>query len=79
MNWREINKVLPDLDEDTIKKMLDEERVGEQRQSVLIRLHQRYTMLRAARERMEILGDVVFPEVMALTKRTHPRGGRCSV
>jgi hypothetical protein len=67
MNWREINKVLPDLDEATIKKMLDEERVGEQRQSVLIRLHQRYTMLRAARERMEILGDVVFPEVMALT------------
>jgi len=66
-NWREINRMLPDLDEDTIKKMLDEERVGEQRQSVLIRLHQRYTMLRAARERMEILGDVVFPEVMALT------------
>ena len=67
MNWREINKVLPDLDENTIKKMLDEERVGEQRQSVLIRLHQRYTMLRAARERMEILGDVEFPKVMALT------------
>ena len=67
MNWREINKALPDLDEDTIKKMLDEERVGEQRQSVLIRLHQRYTMLRAARERMEILGDAEFPRVMALT------------
>jgi len=67
MNWREINKVLPDLDENTIKKMLDEERVGEQRQSVLIRLHQRYTMLRAARERMEILGAVEFPKVMALT------------
>ena len=67
MNWREINKVLPDLDENTIKKMLDEERVGEQRQSVLIRLHQRYTMLRAARERTEILGDVEFPKVMALT------------
>jgi len=67
MNWREINKVLPDLDENTIKQMLDEERVGEQRQSVLIRLHQRYTMLRAARERMEILGDAEFPRVMALT------------
>ena len=66
MNWREINKVLPDLDEDTIKKMLDEERVGEQRQSVLIRLHQRYTMLRAARERTEILGNAEFPKVMAL-------------
>jgi len=59
--------MLPDLDEDTIKKMLDEERVGEQRQSVLVRLHQRYTMLRAARERMEILGDAEFPKVMALT------------
>jgi hypothetical protein len=59
--------MLPDLDEDTIKKMLDEERVGEQRQSVLIRLHQRYTMLRAARERMEILGNAEFPRVMALT------------
>jgi hypothetical protein len=67
MNWREINKALPDLDENTIKKMLDEERVGEQRQSVLIRLHQRYTMLRAARERMEILGTAEFPKVMALT------------
>ena len=66
-NWREINRMLPDLDEDTIKKMLDEERVGEQRQSVLIRLHQRYTMLRAARERMEILGNAEFPRVMALT------------
>ena len=66
-NWREINRMLPDLDENTIKKMLDEERVGEQRQSVLIRLHQRYTMLRAARERMEILGDAEFPRVMALT------------
>ena len=67
MNWREINKVLPDLDEDTVRRMLEDERKGEQRQSVLIRLHQRYTMLRANRERKEILGDVVFPEVMALT------------
>jgi hypothetical protein len=67
MNWREINKVLPDLDEDTVRRMLEDERKGEQRQSVLIRLHQRYTMLRANRERKEILGDAVFPEVMALT------------
>ena len=66
MNWREINKVLPDLDEDTVRRMLEDERKGEQRQSVLIRLHQRYTMLRAIRERKEILGDVVFPKVMAL-------------
>ena len=67
MNWREINKVLPDLDEDAVLRLLDEERKGEQRVTVLVRLHQRYTMLRAARERMEILGDAEFPKVMALT------------
>lgn len=67
MNWREINKALPDLDEDAVLRLLDEERKGEQRQTVLIRLHQRYTMLRAARERTEILGAVEFPKVMALT------------
>ena len=67
MNWREINKVLPDLDEDAVLRLLDTERKGEQRQTVLIRLHQRYTMLRAARERTEILGAVEFPKVMALT------------
>ena len=67
MNWRDLNKALPDLDEDAVLRLLDKERKGEQRQTVLIRLHQRYTMLRAARERMEILGAVEFPKVMALT------------
>jgi hypothetical protein len=67
MNWREINKVLPTLDEDTVRRMLADERTGEQRTTVLIRLHQRYTALRAARERTEILGDVEFPKVVALT------------
>jgi len=67
MNWREINKALPDLDEDAVLRLLEDERKGEQRVTVLVRLHQRYTMLRAARERMEILGDIEFPKVMALT------------
>jgi len=67
MNWRQLNQILPTLDEDTVKRMLEDERRGEQRVTVLVRLHQRYTMLRAARERMEILGDIEFPKVMALT------------
>jgi hypothetical protein len=67
MNWREINKVLPDLDEDAVLRLLDKERKGEQRVTVLVRLHQRYTILRSARERTEILGDAEFPRVMALT------------
>jgi hypothetical protein len=67
MNWRDLNRILPTLDEDTVRRMLEDERKGEQRVTVLVRLHQRYTILRAARERMEILGDAAFPEVMALT------------
>jgi len=67
MNWRQLNQILPTLDEDTVRRLLEEERKGEQRQTVLIRLHQRYTILRAARERTEILGDVEFPKVAALT------------
>jgi hypothetical protein len=67
MNWRQLNQILPTLDEDTVRRLLEEERKGEQRQTVLIRLHQRYTILRAARERTEILGTAEFPKVMALT------------
>ena len=66
MNWRQLNQILPTLDEDTVFRLLEDERKGEQRQTVLIRLHQRYTILRAARERTEILGAVEFPKVMAL-------------
>lgn len=67
MNWRDLNKILPTLDEYEVFRLLEEERKGEKRQTVLIRLHQRYTILRATRERMEILGGVEFPKVMALT------------
>ena len=67
MNWRQLNKILPTLDEYEVFRLLEDERKGEKRQTVLIRLHQRYTILRATRERTEILGDAEFPKVMALT------------
>jgi hypothetical protein len=67
MNWRQLNKILPTLDEYEVFRLLEDERKGEKRQTVLIRLHQRYTILRATRERTEILGNVEFPKVMALT------------
>jgi len=62
MNWREINQVLPTLDEATVRELLADERTGARRTTVLIRLHQRYTALRAARERQEILGDRELPK-----------------
>lgn len=59
MNWRELNSKLNLLTEKQVLQMLNEERITKRRVSVLERLHQRYTMLRAARERVEILKEAV--------------------
>lgn len=67
LNWRELNEVLHTLDEVAVRRLLDEEREGEQRQTLLLRLHQRYTVLRMTRERMEILGPAPKARALALT------------
>lgn len=61
LSWRALNDVLTQMTEDELVVMLNEERTGERRASVLQRLHQRYTMVRAARERIEIMKDAVQP------------------
>lgn len=61
MNWRELNDVLNGLDEQKILTLLNEERITRRRVTVMTRLHQRYTILRAARERRELLNDVAKP------------------
>lgn len=43
------------MSEDEILKLLNEERDGAKRVTVLERLHQRYNTLRVARERLELL------------------------
>lgn len=55
--WRSLNRVLTTLTEQELKVLLDEEIVGERRMKIMERLHQRYNILRVARERKEILGD----------------------
>jgi hypothetical protein len=57
LNWRKLNKDLALLSEDQVLAMLNEERAGPRRISILQRLHQRYTMLRAERERRELLRE----------------------
>ena len=57
MNWRKLNKELELLNEEQVLALLNEERGGRRRLSILERLHQRYTALRAARERIEILKE----------------------
>ena len=55
MNWRELNKSLSSMTEDQVRAMLDAEMATNRRVSVVERLHQRYTSLRASRERIELL------------------------
>jgi outer membrane protein TolC len=61
LNWRSLNAKINDLSESEVYALLSEERVGERRISILNRLHQRYTTLRAARERVEIIKEAVKP------------------
>lgn len=57
MNWRKLNKELALMTEDQVLSLLNEERAGARRISIMERLHQRYTALRTARERMELLRE----------------------
>jgi hypothetical protein len=59
MNWRTLNKELNLYSEEQVLQMLNEERVGARRVTFLERLHQRYTMLRASRERVELMKEAV--------------------
>ena len=58
LNWRELNQQLPQMAEQDIKALLDAELVGDRRSTVVVRLHQRLTALRASRERAELLAQL---------------------
>ena len=53
--WRSLNNELSRMSEEDVLRLLNEERAGAKRVSVLERLHQRYNTLRVARERLELL------------------------
>ena len=55
LTWRKLNAELKTLDETKVLEMLNHEINSAKRVSVLERLHQRYTALRASRERIELL------------------------
>jgi len=59
LTWRKLNDQLALMSEQDVLALLDNERATTKRVSVLERLHQRYTTLRAARERHEILKEAV--------------------
>lgn len=61
LTWRKLNEELKTFDEQKVLEMLTHERVNAKRVVVLERLHQRYTTLRASRERIELLQEARQP------------------
>ena len=61
LTWRKLNKELKTFDEQEVLDMLTHERGNAKRAAVLERLHQRYTVLRASRERIELLQEAKRP------------------
>ena len=58
MNWFELNVVLPKRSESQVLAMLSEEVKVYKRATFVVRIHQRYTVLRAQRERKELLEEI---------------------
>ena len=54
-SWRNLNAVIGVLNEDQVSKMMSHEMTNLQRDTFITRLHQRFTALRTARERAEML------------------------
>jgi hypothetical protein len=61
LSWRGLNDVLSNMSEADVWGMLEAERFGDKRASVLQRLHQRYNVLRVSRERIELLKEAKNP------------------
>jgi len=55
VDWRSLAASLTSMTEDEVKRLLDDEMAARRRVGIVRRLHQRYTMLRTARERAELM------------------------
>ena len=55
INWYDLNAILPVASEERVVQLLEDEVTKHKRTSFIVRLHQRYTTLRAQRERKELL------------------------
>ena len=58
LNWRSMIAVLADLTEEQLKDALDAELNTHKRPAIARRLHQRYSALRTARERVELIKEM---------------------
>lgn len=56
LTWRDMHRIINHKTEDELRAMIVEEFETLKRPTILIRLHQKFTMLRAQREREELIG-----------------------
>ena len=55
LTWKELNDQLADLTEQEVLDLLEDEKRHARRITILVRLHQRYTVLRMLRERAALM------------------------
>lgn len=60
-HWQQLTAMLPSLGETEVHRLLCWELAHRRNRAILVRLHQRWTRLRAARERAAMLKDWVVP------------------
>lgn len=56
LTWRDMIRVINHKTEEELREMIVQEFETFKRPTILIRLHQKFTMLRAQREREELIG-----------------------
>jgi hypothetical protein len=55
LTWKDLNDRLADLTETEVYDLLEDEKRHARRSTILVRLHQRYTVLRMLRERAALM------------------------
>ena len=55
LTWKDLNDQLADLTEQEVLDLLEMEQRHARRSTILVRLHQRYTVLRMLRERAALM------------------------
>jgi hypothetical protein len=58
--WRTLNAGIDQLDEYEVKELLDTEILTTRRPTHVVRLHERYTRLRANRERKQLMKGMII-------------------
>lgn len=58
MNWTTLHEKIMSLTEREVLDLLEDERRNARRSTFIIRLHQRYSMMRMMRERAELLREL---------------------